>query len=341
MKIMKFNEERVDYLADNLKIHTILNGMWQVSGGHGQIDFKKAIESMEFHVKKGFITWDLADHYGPAEDLVKIFREKLQFDGNEGLLKDIQFFTKWVPRPQNITRKIVKRAIDISRKRMGMESLDMVQFHWWDYDDKNYLKAIEYLDDLREEGIIKYLGLTNFDTLHLKELVDMGFKIISNQVQYSLIDRRPEKKMCQFCEKNGIKLLAYGTLGGGLLSERYLDQPEPHRSQLYTTSLQKYKRMVDLWGNWNLFQQLLKVLYDISKKYSVSIANVAVRYILENFIVGGAIIGVRLGISENVEDNLNVFKFTLENDDLNKINEISEKSNDLFSIIGDCGDEYR
>ena len=338
---MILNEQRVDYLADNLKIHKILNGMWQVSGGHGQIDFKKAIESMEFHANSGFITWDLADHYGPAEDLVKTFREKLLFDGNEDLLKDLNFFTKWVPTPQKITRKIVERAINISRKRMGMESLDMVQFHWWDYENKNYLKAIEYLDDLREEGVIKYLGLTNFDTLHLKELIEMGFKITSNQVQYSLIDRRPEKKMAQFCENNNIKLLAYGTLGGGLLSERYLDQPEPYGSQLYTSSLQKYKQMIDRWGDWNLFQQILKVLNDIGKKYNVSIANVAVRYILENSTVGGAIIGVRLGISENVEDNLNVFKFTLEDDDINKINEISQKSNDLFSIIGDCGDEYR
>ena len=338
---MNINKKRIDYLSENLRVHKILNGMWQVSGGHGRIDIKKAIESMEFHVKNGFITWDLADHYGPAEDLVKMFRKKLTRENKTHLLQEVKFFTKWVPRPQKITRKVVENAINISRERMGMEVLDMVQFHWWDYQDKNYLKAIEYLDDLREEGTIKHLGLTNFDTIHLEEFVNMGIKITSNQVQYSLVDRRPEKEMVKFCEKKGIKLLAYGTLGGSLLSERYLNKPEPSGNELYTVSLQKYKRMVDQWGGWRLFQQLLKSLSTISNKYNVSIANVAVRYILDQPVVGGAIIGVRLGISENIEENLKVFNFSLDEEDLNLINDASMKSNDLFQIIGDCGDEYR
>ena len=338
---MDANIDRMDYLGKDLKIFKVLNGMWQVSGGHGKIKPQKAIESMNLLVNKGFITWDLADHYGPAEDFVKVFRTELQLRGKEALLKDLKFFTKWVPRPQKITRKIVENAIDLSRERMGMESLDMVQFHWWDYSDNNYLKAMEYLNELREEGIIKNLGLNNFDTAHLEELVDLGIKIVSNQVQYSIIDRRPEKLMAQFCTKNNIKLLAYGTLAGGLLSEKYLNQPEPFISQLYTASLQKYKGMIDRWKDWTLFQELLRILNKISEKHNVSIANVATRYVLENPIVGGAIIGVRLGISEHIEDNLNLFNFKLEENDLNELNRITRKSNDLFTIIGDCGDEYR
>lgn len=333
--------DRIDYLDSDLKIHKIINGMWQVSGGHGQIELQKAIQSMKLHSDNGFITWDLADHYGPAEDFVKIFRDEIRKEGNEEILEDLKFFTKWVPRPQKITRKEVENAIDVSRKRMGMESLDMVQFHWWDYSDINYLKAIEYLNDLREEGIIKYLSLTNFDTKHLKIITEMGIRITSNQIQYSIIDKRPEKLMIPYCKKNDIKILAYGTLGGSLLSERFLNQSEPKRAQLFTSSLQKYKHMIDMWGDWNTFQELLSVLDGIGKKHGVNIANVAVRYILENPTVGGAIIGVRLGISENIEKNLKVFDFSLDEDDLNQINEVTERSNDLFKIIGDCGDEYR
>jgi aryl-alcohol dehydrogenase-like predicted oxidoreductase len=341
MNKLDTNIKKFDHLGKDLKIFKILNGMWQVSGGHGLIQPQKAIESMDLLVNKGFITWDLADHYGPAEDFVKVFRNRLESRGKDKVLEDLKFFTKWVPRPQNITRKIVESAIDISRDRMGMESLDMVQFHWWDYSDNNYIKAMEYLNELREEGIIKNLGLTNFDTAHLEEFIDMGIKIVSNQVQYSIIDKRPEKIMVQFCAKHDIKLLAYGTLAGGLMSERYINQPEPKRSQLYTASLQKYKGMIDQWGNWSLFQELLKILKEISKKHNVSIANVATRYVLENPIVGGAIIGVRLGISEHAEDNLKDFSFSLDEDDLNQIARVTEKSTDLFKIIGDCGDEYR
>jgi aryl-alcohol dehydrogenase-like predicted oxidoreductase len=328
-------------IAPDLTIFKLLNGMWQVSGAHGPISPDNAIKSMDLLVDNGFITWDLADHYGSAEDFVKIFREKRIADGKEESLGRIKFFTKWVPRPQTITRKVVEQAIDISRKRMGMEILDMVQFHWWEYSDKNYIKAIEFLDDLRQDGLIAYLGLTNFDTIHLEEFENMGIKIVSNQVQYSVIDRRPEKLMQDFCKKNNIKLLVYGTLGGGLLSERYLNKSEPSYNKLNTASLYKYKKMIDTWGDWSLFQKLLTVLTEISKKYGVSIANVAVRYVLENPVVAGAIIGVRLGVSEHIQENLEVFDFHLDSDDLQKIDHISNQSHNLIKIIGDCGDEYR
>jgi len=315
--------------------------MWQDSGAHGYINKNKAIESMGLYVDNGFTTWDLADHYGPAEDFVKIFREQRIKEQKEDSLKDINFFTKWVPRPQKITRQVVRKAIDISRKRMGMETLDMLQFHWWDYQDKNYLKAIEFLDELRQEGKISTLGLTNFDTEHVEEFLKMGINIVSNQVQYSLIDRRPEQLMATVCKKYNIKLLAYGTLCGGLLSERYIGKPEPSRSELNTASLSKYKNMIDSWGNWNLFQELLAVLKNIAEKHGVSIANVAVRYVLENPIVAGTIIGVRLGVSEHIMENSRVFNFSLRNNDIDEIESVLSKVNNLFEIIGDCGDEYR
>ena len=333
--------ESKTFLNPNLKISRIINGMWQVSGAHGYINKNEAIKSMNLHVENGFTTWDLADHYGPAEDFVKVFREQRIREQKEESLEDLKFFTKWVPRPQKITRELVNKAIDISRNRMGIETLDMLQFHWWEYQDKNYLKAITFLDDLRKDGTLSTLGLTNFDTEHIEEFLKMGVKIVSNQVQYSLIDRRPERLMAPLCKKYKVKLLAYGTLCGGLLTEKYLNQPEPLGEQLYTASLSKYKNMIDRWGDWKLFQELLQTLKRIASKYSVTIANVAVRYVLENPVVGGAIIGVRLGISEHIVQNSKAFSFSLNQDDFEEINRVLSKSKDLLQIIGDCGDEYR
>lgn len=338
---MKLPAESRTNLTNDLKISRILNGMWQVSGAHGYINKENALEAMETYVENGFITWDLADHYGPAEDFVKEFRTSRIRKNKESLLKDVRFFTKWVPRPQPISKQVVKAAIDISRRRMGLDTLDMVQFHWWDYSDKNYIKAIEYLDELREEGIILTLGLTNFDSAHLEEFLNMGIKIISNQVQYSLIDRRPEKFMVDVCTKYGVKLFAYGTLCGGLLSEKFIGKPEPYGSQLNTASLSKYKNMIDRWGNWELFQDLLAVLKNIANSHSVSIANVAVRYILDNPVVAGAIIGVRLGVSDHIIENSRVFNFTLKKEEKDEIKKVLANANNLFEIIGDCGDEYR
>ena len=183
--------------------------------------------------------------------------------------------------------------------------------------------------------------MTNFDTERLKLIHQAGIPIVSNQVQYSIIDRRPEVKMVPFCQQHNIKLLTYGTLCGGLLSEKYLGKSEPRGAELNTVSLKKYKTMVDNWGGWALFQELLQVLKQIGSKYNASIANVAVRYILEKPAVGGVIIGARLGLSEHLHDNGKAFQFSLDADDLEQIEAVCRKSRDLFRSIGDCGDEYR
>ena len=121
--------------------------------------------------------------------------------------------------------------------------------------------------------------------------------------------------MAVFCREHGMKLLAYGTLLGGLLSEKYLGRPEPPRGELNTASLQKYKRMIDAWGGWALFQELLAALKQIADKHQVSIANVGVRYMLDRPAVAGVIVGARLGVAEHIADNARVFGFELDADD--------------------------
>jgi aryl-alcohol dehydrogenase-like predicted oxidoreductase len=333
-------QSRLQFTPD-LNICRLLNGMWQVSGAHGSINPQKAIENMFDYLDAGFTTWDLADHYGPAEDFIGEFRRQLIADRGEDAASQIQAFTKWVPRPGKMTREIVEQNIDISLRRMGVKSLDLLQFHWWEYRDKNYLDALKYMAQLQKEGKIKHLALTNFDTEHLKIITDAGIKIVSNQVQFSLIDRRPQVEMIKFCQENQIQLLAYGTLGGGLLSELYLEQSEPPGRMLATASLRKYKNMVDLWGGWSLFQELLALLKEIATKHDVSISNVAVRYVLEQPTVAGAIIGARLGVSEHLQENAKVFDFTLDREDYDRLDSLLSRSRNLFKFIGDCGDEYR
>ncbi len=328
-------------LAGDLGICRILNGMWQVSGAHGLIDRERALDEMFAYHEAGFTTWDLADHYGPAEDLIGAFRHRFAARYGVERLSDIQALTKWVPAPGSMTRRVVEDAIGISLSRMGVHCLDLLQFHWWDYKDAGYLEALKHLADMQREGKIRYLALTNFDTEHLGVILDHCIPVISNQVQYSLIDRRPEARMAPFCAEHGLRLLAYGTLLGGLLSEKYLARPEPGRAELDTASLQKYKRMVDAWGGWALFQELLGALQQIAAKHRVSIANVGVRYVLDRPAVAGVIIGARLGVAEHIADNLRVFGFALDGSDVAAIEGVLVNSRDLMKLIGDCGDEYR
>jgi aryl-alcohol dehydrogenase-like predicted oxidoreductase len=328
-------------ITSDLGICRILNGMWQVSGGHGPIDPRSAVEEMFSYHDAGFTTWDLADHYGPAEDFVGAFRR--QFAARYGVerLSEIQAFTKWVPHPGRMTRRVVEDAIAVSLSRMDVDRLDLLQFHWWDYGDRSYLDALRHLADLQHEGKIRHLALTNFDTDHLRTIVDHGIRIVSNQVQYSLVDRRPEVRMAAFCRDHDIKLLTYGTLLGGLFSEKFLGHLEPGRSELDTSSLRKYKNMIDAWGGWRLFQELLAVLKRIADKHQASIANVGLRYILDRPAVAGVIVGARLSVAQHTADNARVFDLVLDGNDLSTIEAVLTQSRDLMQVIGDCGDEYR
>ena len=166
-----------------------------------------------------------------------------------------------------MTRQVVEGNIDISRRRMGMERLDLLQFHWWDYGDSRYLEALAILADLRDEGWLREVALTNFDTERMRThrrprregCVQPG----------AVLPDRPPARGCRcpaFCQESGPSLLAYGTVCGGLLSDRFLGQPEPTPGQLNTASLRKYKQMIDAWGGWGLFQQLLTTLRSSSRQ---------------------------------------------------------------------------
>ena len=320
-------------LAPGLNICRIVNGMWQVAGGHGVIDPEMALAEMKNYHDAGFTTWDMADIYGPAE----LFYGKFNQNKNDGSVA----FTKFVPNPGPMSKNIVEYYIDESRKRINVDCIDLLQFHWWDYNDDNYINALKNLELLRNNHKIQHVGLTNFDTKRMQIMVDNGIKFVSNQVQFSILDQRPEIKMSTFCKENNVKLLAYGTLLGGFLSEKYLGTSEPTRMDTDTSSLQKYKNMIDLWGGWRLFQELLKTLHEIAKKHDASIANIATRFILDRPYVAGVIIGARLGISEHRNDNLKTFEISLDDSDYESIKSITQQAKNLYDVIGDCGDEYR
>lgn len=331
---------RFRFTAD-LDICRILNGMWQVSGAHGAIDPERAVEEMFAYHDAGFTTWDLADHYGPAEDLIGEFRHHFAAQRGAERLAEMQAFTKWVPYPGRMTRQVVEDAIGVSLRRMQIERLDLLQFHWWAYDDPAYLDALKHLADLQQEGKIRHLGLTNFDTEHVRIIVEHGIPIVSNQVQFSLVDRRPEARMAAFCQQRGITLLTYGTLLGGLLTDKYFGRPEPRRTELNTASLQKYKNMIDAWGGWELFQQLLAAVKGVADKHGVSIADVAIRWVLDRPSVAGVIVGARLGLAQHLADNARVFNLSLDADDRAALEPVLGGARDLMRVIGDCGDEYR
>ena len=322
-------------LAPGLRISRILTGLWQIADmerdGH-KLNPAATAAAMAPYVEAGLTTFDMADHYGSAEIIAGTYRQQLPDKDR------VQLFTKWVPEPGETSRAKVRAAVTRALERMQMDQLDLLQYHAWNYADARWLDELYWLQELKEEGLIRYLGLTNFDTAHLRILLHSGIEVVSNQVCYSLFDQRAAAEMTQLCQEKNVKILAFGTLAGGLLSDKWLSAHDLPPEKMATWSQMKYKRFVDVAGGWTYLQQLLAVLNSIANKHQVTIANVASRYILEQPAVGGVIIGARLGQSEHIAQNLRLFEFTLTPHDREEIRAVI----DTFQPIpGDCGDEYR
>ncbi|PVH74313.1 Aldo/keto reductase [Cadophora sp. DSE1049] len=223
----------------------------------------------------------------------------------------------------------------------GDAEVTFVSADWKKYDDHQYVQAAKLIADHPK---VQNLGLCNFDTQRMDELVEAGVKVVSNQVQFSLIDLRPTFKMAASCRKHNVKLLTYGSLCGGFLADKWLNKPAPNLfDKNMTPSHRKYFEMIEVWGGWILFQELLSTLSAIGKKYNTSISTTAVRWILDHDYVGAVIVGARMGISEHVDENLEVFNFKLDGEDQAGIQRVLDKckAKDVFAEMGDCGAEYR
>lgn len=312
----------------------VVVGLWQVAdlerGGH-VLDSAQAALAMKAYFDAGLTTFDMADHYGSAEDIAGVFRSRYAGDKT-------QLLTKWVPAPGPITRLDVRAAVQKSLRRLQAERIDLLQFHAWNYADPMWLDCLYWLHELKVEGLIARLGLTNFDTAHLEMIVRSGIEIASNQVCYSLLDQRASGAMTAACLRHGVKLLAFGTVAGGFLSGKWLDRGEPPLDESLTWSQMKYKRYIDTAGGWKKFQALLRVLHEVGLARGMSMANVASRYILEQPGVAGVIVGARLGQSEHIAENKALLEQSLDDADKQKIRMALQQ---LERIPGDCGDEYR
>ena len=319
-------------LAAGLEVSRVLTGLWQVADQErdgAALETERAARALEPAVDAGFTTVDVADHYGSAELIAGALQKRRS---------EVRVLTKWVPEPGVSSRTDVAAAIQRSLDRIGTDRLDALQFHAWSYSDPGWLDCLFHLMEIQTAGRIGHLGVTNFDAVHLDLALRSGIPIVSNQVCYSLVDRRPAGRMTEVCRTHGIGMLVYGALAGGLLSDRWLGAAEPPIDDSLTWSQMKYRRFIDQAGGWDRFQAVLRAARRVADRYAVSIANVAVRCVLEQPAVAGVILGARPGERTHLADNQRLFDFALDG---RSRAELAEAQAGLDPIPGDCGDEYR
>ncbi len=326
--------ERVD-LAPGINVARAITGLWQIADMEkdgSTLDPASTAEFMAAYADAGLDTFDMADHYGSAEIIAGYFKKNVPAGKNAHL------FTKWVPKPGPVTREQVRAAVMDRCTRLQTQKVELLQYHAWKFSNPYWLDTLVYLQELQEEGLIGAIGVTNFDTAHLRIAKSIGVNIVSNQISYSVIDRRGGGQMADYCHNNGVKILAYGTLLGGFISQKWLGKTEPTGQALPNWSLMKYKRFIDVAGGWDRFQHVLATLNEVGIEVGRSISTVASKYQLGQKAVGSVIIGARLGENAHIADAVSLFTFDLSDAQRSKI---TAALSALEDIPGDCGDEYR
>jgi len=271
------------------RVARIFKGNWQLAGGHGIIERGQAIEDLFTYVEHGINVFDVGDIYTGAEETLGAFLKSYKMRYGQAEYDKLRVHTKFVPDLQvldDLTKEDVRAVVERSCKRLGVECLHLVQFHWWDYAKGDFVAAARYLHELQQEGLIEAIGLTNFDCEHTEKLLAARIPIQSNQIQFSLLDPRPLNGMLQLAQDKDIAIFCYGTLAGGLLgSSRPGDEPT-NRSHI------KYQLVINETGE-QYYDELLVQLGQLAQKYQTTVANVAVAYVLQTPGVSSAILGPR------------------------------------------------
>lgn len=284
-------------LAPGYDVARVIGGCWQLSEGHRNdengLDRDAVLDAFDQRADQGLTTFDCADIYTGVEALLGRLVARRHAAGK----RPIEIHTKLVPDRSmlpKLDRRYLEGIVDRSLRRLGVERLDLVQFHWWDFAVPGWVQAMVWLDALRAAGKIGHLGVTNFDAENLAPVLEAGVRVVSNQVQYSLFDDRPRGALTELAARHDVHLIAYGTLAGGFLSRRWLGQPPP-AEPLANRSLVKYRLIIEEAGGWDAYQELLAGLADLAAGKQQTLEEVATTAVLARPRVAAAIVGIRDG----------------------------------------------
>lgn len=328
-------------LPDSTPLCRFMTDTWQIGGAPGTLDASSVTRAIDTLVDAGFTTFHLP--HVAAQSYASAYQKLV----GRAMSKDVHFCTKLVLDAHaldSVCRRSVQDCVDSALMRMSCERIHLLQLQWSDHSDERFVDVLGHLQDIKVDGKIRSVGTVNFPTKQLRYLHSQKITISSNQVSFSLVDRRPVVEMTDWCAEKGVGLLAYSTLGGGFIREKYLGLPEPTRRACSTASLLRFANLIRVWGGWSLFQELLYAVKLIADKYDVSMANVAVNWVLRQPSLSAVIVGARLGMaseSDHTRSNMRTFDFSLDEDDISMLDNIAMKGNDLYALLGDSGNEYQ
>ncbi len=243
------------------------------------------------------------------------------------------------PNNVGLTRKHILQSIEDSLNRLGLDYIDLYQVHMWD-SATPLEETLRTLDTLVQSGKVRYIGASNFTAWQLQKAIDMsrynGWEsFVTLQPLYNLLDRELEWELLPLAQNEGLGTLIWSPLRGGWLSGKYTRdmQAPPSGTRVKKATEQGWSETWDVYANERTWQ-ILDVLEAIADDLDRSVAQVALRWMMQRPGVTTPIIGVRK--LSHLEDNLGATEFELSEAQMTQLNEVSEQPKPYpYSFIKD------
>ncbi|MFW6287654.1 MAG: aldo/keto reductase [bacterium] len=299
--------------SSDLNVSTIALGTWATgSDFYGKVDDTKSIDAIRAGIENGINLIDTAPAYGSGHaekvvgEAIKGYRDKAIIATKCGVYKEDGNFIK------DLTPETIRNQLETSLKSLGVEVIDLYQIHWPD-PNTPLEDTVNELNKLKKEGKFRYLGVSNFDQELMGKIQEMT-EIVSIQPQYSILHRDFEKDL-SYVRKNNIGVLAYGPLGGGILTGKYTDEPPKLKKDDQRNNFYPYFQE----PQWSRVKKLVNLLEEIAEGHNKPVPHVALNWVRQQEGVSTVLVGTKN--AEQAIENANAADWKLSSEELKIIDE--------------------
>ncbi len=301
----------------DLKVSVLGYGAWGIGGKPfwKTVDEPEALKSITTAFETGINFFDTAPVYGFG------YSEKIIGKALAGVRKNVIIATKCGLRwdkeelgsiSRRATRESIMEEIDMSLERLKTDYIDLYQVHWPD-TDTDVKETMEALNEIKEQGKIRYIGVSNYSVSLMEESLKYG-EIVSLQPMYNMVERDIEKDSLPFCIKNNIGVITYSPLASGVLTGKYNENTTftdwrgkgiigHFTDDIYRSNIQKIQK-----------------IQKIAEKLGKTMGNLAINWLINQEGVTTSIVGIKRSVQ--ITENLGALGWDIPEDDMVEIRNI-------------------
>lgn len=300
-------------------------GCWAIGGhGYGFVDDEESVRAIRRALDLGVNFFDTADVYGFGHS-EQLLGRALGGQKNKVIVAT-KFGVNWDANGRtykDCSSRRIREALEGSLRRLAVDCIPLYQIHW--YDGVTPLHdIIETLDKSRQEGKIQHIGCTNLSIEFIRQLVSMGCRLETLQVEYNLLQREHENTI-RHCEEAGMGVIVYSVLARGLFSGKYDTGCKFGKDD--TRGQDKFFSIDALHNNLALVQ----VLQELAIKYGKTPSQVAIQWAIQKSHITSAIVGIKN--AAQIEENAGSIGWTLDQMDNDYIERTTSRVKAANSLI--------